>query len=243
MDWGWGLMMIAICDDNYDFSQLLHSKLNDYFAKVDKQYQCCIFSTPESLLNASLTATHVVFLDVDMPGMNGIDVARDLRIKYPDAFIVFVTAWIEYAPAGYCVNAFRYLLKQRLDDELSQCIDDIREKMAQNLEHIQLQGREYPIEIALNDIVFFEGSSYRMVLLHSADGKVAECRSGLSELEAQLSNKGFIRLQRSFLANMRYILTMKNYQAILKDGTMLKISERSYSKISNQYFIWKGRQI
>lgn len=160
-----------------------------------------------------------------------------------NVFIVFVTAWIEYAPAGYCVNAFRYLLKQRLDDELSQCIDDIRDKMTQSLEQIQLQGREYPFEIMLNDIVFFEGSSYRMVLLHSADGKVVECRGGLSELEAMLTDKGFLRLQRSFLVNMRYVLTMKNYNAVLKDGTMLKISERNYSKIFNQYLIWKGKQL
>ena len=236
-------MTIAICDDNHDFSQLLYFKIMDYFAKIDKQCQCSIFSSPDSLLNAPLTTTHVIFLDVDMPGMNGIDVAHELRVKYPNIFIVFVTAWIEYAPAGYCVNAFRYLLKQHLDDELSQCIDDIRDKMAQSLEHIQLQGREYSFEVALNDIVFFEGSSYRMVLLHSTDGKVIECKGGLSELEAAIKDKGFLRLQRSFLANMRYILTMKNYNAVLKDGTMLKISERNYSKISNQYLIWKGKQL
>ena len=51
-----------------------------------------------------------------------------------------------------------------------------------------------------------------MVLLHSTDGKVIECKGGLSELEAAIKDKGFLRLQRSFLANMRYILTMKKLQ-------------------------------
>ena len=104
-------MKIAICDDNQAFSKHLYGKLVNYLAQIDKQCQCEIFTTPASLIAADLTATHVIFLDVDMPGMNGIDVARKLRITYPDIFIVFVTGWIKYAPAGYCVNAFRYLLK------------------------------------------------------------------------------------------------------------------------------------
>lgn len=236
-------MTVAICDDNYNFCRILYSKIIDYFAKINKQCQCNIFSTPKGLLDATLSTTHVVFLDIDMPEINGIDVARRLRAKYPNIFIVFVTGWIEYAPAGYCVSAFRYLLKQRLDDELPQCIDDIRDKMAQSVEQIQLQGREYPFEVALNDIMFFEGSSYRMVQLHSIDGKVIECKGRLSELEALLCDKGFLRLQRSFIANMRYILAIKNYNAVLKDGTILKTSERNYSKICNEYLIWKGKQL
>lgn len=236
-------LIIAICDDNSSFCHNLYSRIIDYFAKIDKQCQCDIFSTPAELLNTPLTTTHVVFLDIDMPDMNGIDVAHRLRINYPDIFIVFVTAWIEYAPAGYSVNAFRYLLKQHLDDELPQCIDDIREKLTQSMDQIHLQGREYPFDVALNDITFFEGSSYRMVQLHTIDGKTAECKGKLSEIELLLQGKGFLRLQRSFIANMRYILTIKNYNAILKDGSILKVSERNYSKICNQYLIWKGKQL
>lgn len=236
-------MKIAICDDNQAYSQYLYHKIADYFAQIDKSCQCEIFTTPASLIAADLSTTHVIFLDVDMPDMNGIDVARNLRVTCPDIFIVFVTAWIKYAPAGYYVNAFRYLLKQRLDEELNQCLDDIRNKIAHSQEQIQLQGREWPIEIGLNDILYFEGSAYRMVQLHTLDGKTIECRGKLLELEESLRSKGFLRIQKSFIINMHHILQIKNYKAYLRNGTTLKTSERNYSEICNQYLIWKGQQL
>lgn len=236
-------MKIAICDDNHAFASLLYEKIISYFAKIDKQCICEKFFSPEKLLAADLSATHVVFLDVDMPKINGIDTAHKLRMEHPEIYIVFVTAWIEYAPAGYHVSAFRYLLKQRLDSELARCLDDIREKIAQSQERIQLQGREYPFEIALNDILYFEGSSYRMVRLHTRDGQVVEFRGKLSDLEKNLCDKGFLRIQNSFIVNMHHLLQIKNYKAYLKDGTTLKTSERNYSKICEHYLIWKGQQL
>lgn len=236
-------MKIAICDDNISFAQGLHSKIIDYFAKIDKQCQCSIFSSPERLLASDLSVTDVIFLDVDMPERNGIDTARELRKAYPDIFIVFITGWIEYAPAGYCVNAFRYLLKQRLDGELFQCLDDIREKMACSRERIRLQGREYPFEIELDDITYFEGSSYRMVQLHTTDGRTIECRGKLSDLEEDLKDKGFLRIQKSFIVNMRHILQIKSYKAVLKNGTTLKTTEQNYAQLCEQYLIWKGQQL
>lgn len=236
-------MNIIICDDNKAFTQLLHSKIIDYFAQIDKQCECQIFTSPEALLNSDLSAAHVVFLDVDMPGLNGIDTARELRKVYPDLYLVFVTGWIQYAPAGYCVNAFRYLLKQRLNEELFSCIDAIRDKMTRNQERICLYGREAPFEIMLDEIVYFEGSSYRMVQLHSISDKIIECKGKLSEIEALLKNSGFLRIQKSFIVNMRYILQIKNYKAVLVNGASLKTTERGYSQICSEFIIWKGQQL
>ena len=58
-----------------------------------------------------------------MLDLNGLEVAKTLRSKYPNIVLVFVTAFIEYAPVGYCVSAFRYLLKQKLDSDLLMVMD------------------------------------------------------------------------------------------------------------------------
>lgn len=236
-------MNIAICDDNLIFAQQLHSKVNDYFAKIDRSCQCSVFSKPEALLTADLGSTDILLLDIDMPGMNGIEVARQLRKSYPAIYLVFVTGWIEYAPEGYCVNAFRYLLKQRLDVELARCLDDVREQMSQGQEMIQLAGREVPVEVKLNDITFLSGSSYRMVQAHMSNGQIIECRGKLSDFENELKAKGFLRIQKSYLVNMRHITQIKGYQTYLKNGVKLKTSERNYAQICSDYLIWKGQQL
>ena len=135
-----GVMNIAICDDNLHFAQTLESRIKDYFARIDRNCKIRVFSDPTVLLKADLAQTQILFLDIDMPGINGIDVAKEIRKRAIDLFVVYVTAWIEYAPDGYRVNAFRYLLKNRLDHELAACISDIREKMSESRERVQFVG-------------------------------------------------------------------------------------------------------
>ena len=100
-------MNIAICDDLPQFTRELRSKVEDICAKRDWPLDCLIFTSSKSILSANLGGTQVVFLDIDMPDLNGLEVAKTLRSKYPNIVLVFVTAFIEYAPVGYCVSAFR----------------------------------------------------------------------------------------------------------------------------------------
>lgn len=236
-------MRIIICDDNYSYATLLHDKIIDYFAKIDKICVCEVFCNPQMLLKADLSTAHVIFLDVDMPELNGIETARKLRESYPDIFIVFITVWIEYAPDGYYVNAFRYLLKQRLESELPMCLEAIRDKLSKSQEHLQFQGSTAPFEIALHDILYFEGSSYRMVRLHTIGGNILEFRGKLADIEKSMSTKGFLRIQNSFIVNMQYLIKIKGYQAHMKDGTTLKTATRNYAEICNRFLIWKGQRL
>jgi len=119
------VMNIAICDNDMDFVLKLKACIDDYLARSNLAGVYELFSSPAKLLDADLLAADVVFLDVDMPEINGIEAAGLLRRKYPDVVLVFVTDYIEYAPAGYRVDAFRYLLKSRLALELSGALDEI----------------------------------------------------------------------------------------------------------------------
>ena len=121
-------MNIAICDNDMDFVLKLKACIDDYLARSNLAGVYELFSSPAKLLDADLLAADVVFLDVDMPEINGIEAAGLLRRKYPDVVLVFVTDYIEYAPAGYRVDAFRYLLKSRLALELSDALDEIVDK-------------------------------------------------------------------------------------------------------------------
>lgn len=94
-------MNIAICDNDMDFVLKLKACIDDYLARSNLAGVYELFRSPAKLLDADLLAADVVFLDVDMPEINGIEAAGLLRRKYPDVVLVFVTDYIEYAPAGY----------------------------------------------------------------------------------------------------------------------------------------------
>ena len=165
-------------------------------------------------------------------------------VCYPDVVLVFVTDYIEYAPAGYRVDAFRYLLKSRLELELSDALDEIVDKLYVGQATIQVKSRSEDVPLQLKDIVYIEGTGRRRVLVHLAGVEAPmECSGKLTEFEDALKSDGFLRLQRSFLANMRHIKKISGYTAYLDDGTELKVSDRNYNALRNTFLAWKGRHI
>ena len=94
------VMNITICDNDMDFVLKLKACIDDYLARSNLAGVYELFSSPAKLLEADLLAADVVFLDVDMPEINGIEAAGLLRRKYPDVVLVFVTDYICAVPRG-----------------------------------------------------------------------------------------------------------------------------------------------
>ena len=92
-------MRIAICDDNSTFTTKMRISMDEYFARKNLQADYYIFSSPKRMLKFDISNIQVLFLDIDMPELNGIELARQVRTKNHDLIIVFVTDFIEYAPS------------------------------------------------------------------------------------------------------------------------------------------------
>lgn len=237
-------MKAIICDDKAVFVDAIESRLRNYAAKKDTNVEITKCRSGKELLELDLLGCDVLFLDIDMPGINGIDAAREIRKINREVILVFITGWIEYAPAGYQVNAFRYLLKGSLDQEFDPCMEDILAKLHENAEMMIFQTRDRNLEISLKNILYLEGTQRRSVLLYLYEGRnPIECTGKLAEYDEQLCRKGFLRLQKSYLANMDHIVRIKNYMALLRDGTELKVSERQYAQVKKDFLLWKGRII
>ncbi|MDD4849907.1 MAG: LytTR family DNA-binding domain-containing protein [Gemmiger sp.] len=104
-------MKILVCDDDAAFAGHLARLLQQYATALGTVVELCPVTDPATLADARLAMFDLAFLDVDMGAVSGIAVAKRLRALREDAVIVFVTNYIEYAPAGYEVQAFRYLIK------------------------------------------------------------------------------------------------------------------------------------
>ena len=237
-------MSFALCDDNPASLELLHRLLLDTCARKDWACKTALYTDANAFLRENLSDVQVVFLDIDMPEISGLEAARQLRAKNPDILVVFVTGFIEYAPAGYDVEAFRYLLKSNLEKSLPQCLDAVWEKLYVSQESIRVQHLDRLTRVQLKDILYFEGTPHRHVLLHTLSSPEAqECMGKLSAYESELAGNGFLRIQKSFLVNMRHISEIRNYMAILDNGESLKVSTVNYAKVREQYLLWEGQRL
>lgn len=239
-------MRVLICDDNRAFAVQLRSRVISYCTRFDYDCTCTVCCSAAEVLKQELSSVQILFLDIDMPGLNGIDLARRIRRDLPELILIFVTSWIQYAPSGYEVSAFRYLLKEHLDRDFEPCMNDTLERLnlrCAAVSFTEKDGTERSIPVP--HILYLEGTPYRHIYVHTvgAAKPVLECMGKLADYVDSLSGQGFLRIQRSFLVNMQHIRQMKNYVVFLSNGEMLQSSKKYFSDVRSEYTLWKAEKL
>lgn len=226
-------MHVAVCDDEDIFREYLKKLLLEYSFKTDEEMIITEYSCGEALLDAYSQggmAEDVIFLDIRMNGMDGMEAAKLLRGQGCGCLIVFLTSLEEYARRGYEVKAFRYLLKDQAESDLGPVLDACRMELAGE-DYFCFSYERCSYSVPKREILYFE-SKKRLVLLHAAKEEHRFYQK-LDDLELQLSGEGFLRCHKSFLVQERHIKSWRENALWLADGTELPIS-RTYEKEVNR---------
>lgn len=235
-------IQVLVCDDDLAFAAKAAEKVDECLRSEGVNATITKCGDPGKLTGTDLLSFDLMFLDVDMGTMNGIDVARETRKLHGDALIIFLTRFVEFSLEGYEVNAFRYLLKDSFEMRLPACIKDAVKALAQKRGSFVFQVNGEQCVVQYQDIVYLE-SQLRTMCLHTR-GQTRENRfyATMEAMEHQLAPAGFLRIQKSYLVNMRCIKKLNYNQALLTDGTTLPVSQKKYAEIKLQYMNWKTRQ-
>lgn len=245
---GGHMIRITICDDNRLFSDELRSSIRHILDSKNIEAEIHVFNSAEQIPEDLLSSCDIFFLDIDFANQqyNGIDIAKKIRQVRQNSVIVFVTNFIEYAPEGYEVQAFRYLLKSEVSAKLEKCLMQAMDKLQLEQKSIQINTAGETRSIPLSDILYIESQAHVAVIyVHRGDAKPPKAYkfySSLSSLEEQLVIHGFLRIQKSYLVNMRHLQKYQCTQAVLDNGQVLPVSEKSYAEQKQKYLLWKGRQ-
>ena len=231
---------IMLCDDDPVFLEEIVRELRRVFEKLNLKAAVSPFRTPAELSPEVLADFDMAFLDIDFDNEDrtGIDIARMLRQVNGHALLFFVTNYIDYAPAGYEVQAFRYVLKRDMGAVLERYILQAMETIAESQEYLQLRDREQTIELPLEKISYLEVLDH-YVSIHGDTGSYT-LNATLSAMEGELEAHGFLRIHKSFLVNMAHIRKFRSRECLLLDGTALAVSEKNYSQQKQKYLLWKG---
>ena len=198
------MLKILICDDDPVCLEKVHRRVRD----ICDTAMIMPHQSQAEIPQSCLSDCGIALLDIDFRGQdhNGIQIAQRLREVNRDAVIIFVTNYVEYAPEGYEVQAFRYLLKSDLDRKLEPYLRDAIEKLQQTRETITVTVSGEPITLQLRDVLYIEAQAHNALIYiqRQGDAQSQHLRiyASLKSLDAELSSRGFLRIQKSFLANM-----------------------------------------
>lgn len=231
---------VILCDDDPVFLKELQSEIERTFIRLNMNAAITAFSSPQELPAELLAACDMVFLDIDFEkeDCSGIDIARTLRNANSHALIFFVTNYIDYAPAGYEVQAFRYILKRDMGEVLERYILQAMDNMAGDREYLRLKDKEQVIDLPLGQITYLEVLDH-YVSIHTGSGSYT-LNATLSGMESKLEQHGFLRIHKSYLVNMAHIRKFRSRECLLIDGNALAVSEKNYSQQKQKYLLWKG---
>ncbi len=243
------MIHVIICDDDADFSLHLKNAITAILKRKNISANILVCNSAEEIGRETLSSCDVAFLDVDFKGKNynGIDIARELRGLRNDAVIVFVTNYVEFAPEGYEVQAFRYLLKNELPQKLEANVEQIIGQLRTEKSDIKIHVDGEPIALSLRNILFVESMGHTVIFHvlckdYMPDREYA-CYGAIGKMEEELAGRGFLRCQKSYLVNMAHIRKFNSSNVLLSDGRSLPVSGKSYADCKRQYLLWKGNHV
>lgn len=226
------MIKIGLCEDNSLYIEQLSSILRQIEKDNNLEFEINCFDCGEDLVD--FCSNHkdyfdILFLDVVMGEMNGIEAAQKVRDMYCNAYMIFVTSSKEYALDSYSVNAYGYILKPFSHESIESKTLDLVDKIDSNKKNtIYVKNNQDIYSLRLDEVIYFE-SNLRKITAHLVNGEEIKFYNKMSNLEDEIDSNLFVRCHRSFLVNLIYIKNIVNSDLITTTEEFLPISKKYLS--------------
>lgn len=213
-------MRIAVCDDETAWIEQTKRRLEQVYVSLDLLVET--FSNGKMLLDRIKSVSFdLVILDIEMPQMDGLQVARSLRSMGLETEIVFLTSHVEYALKGYEVQALRYLTKPVDAGKLEEIILYLLEKEKKQ-KRVVIQSEGEMVSLLLSDIYYLEVRNHDVMFITQKG--TWKTRGKMGDYEKEYVSYGFVRIHRGYLVNLAYVARLKEREVYLTDGSRLPLS-------------------
>ena len=225
------MLRIAICDDEKYMSDKIKMMVSDYFREKNMDIVISQFSSGEELLKDNKTID-ILFLDIQMKGMDGMETARKLRNRKFKGVLIFITVLKEMVFQSFEVQAFDYLVKPIESSFFERTMERLLDTMKNAGKSSLLVQKGYESSIVLLEEIVFCEIIDRKVYLHLVSSEIIDFYDRIENLETKLDSS-FYRCHRSFLINLKYLKSYKNGTAYMEGGAEIPVSRLRSSEFSN----------
>ncbi len=234
-------MRIALCDDNQEFHSKLYNKIHTSELLPEAEYTTfnCAEDLIKSVNNGNLYS--IIFLDIEMNGINGIEAAKIIKERLPKTIIIFVTNYGEYAIDAFDCDACGYLLKDFSDDKLETLLKKAVKKAKATKKHIYLDSENELVTLFPDDIYYIEYN--RRYCTYYTDKEKYTVKKNISNALSELKDYGFCQVYQCFVVNFAKVQAILKDEVILINNTKIQISRYRKPQILKEYIRYRKEQL
>ena len=239
------MIRIAVCDDEENTARLHQDKIREILSENRTVYETALYTRSDNLLS-DITEDgffyDILLLDIEMPGIGGMEIAEKIRPYLPDVKIIFITSHIEYAIDAYELSVFRYVPKNDLDRRLPTAILDAVKLLELEADRAYTIRTNSRLErIPYKSIYYIERDGKNAAIVTAAG--VSKVRRTLAQIHEELDAEEFIYIDRGCIVNLIYIAQVKGNTAVLKDGSVLPVSRSHLQSVKEEINRYWGSHI
>lgn len=230
------MIKVAICEDSEVERKLLQKIVDVLMKERGLDFYIDTFEEGEELINGySNHPFDLIFLDIMMSGLDGIETGRQVRRLDSNVEIVYCTASEDFAIAAYEIHAMGYLLKPYEPGRIGAVIDYYVQKHPQNEQNfLEVKFRRKSVIIPYNDIIYME-SDNKVVYIYTITRGNVKVYNKLDVLEEQISQKRFLRCHQSYLVNLQHVAGLVDSDFIMINDEMIPIRKSGRKLIIKKY--------
>lgn len=219
------MIKIAVCDDEKPVCSKMVAIIKEYFADIDRPVWVAEFKSGLALLKANVRFD-IIFLDIDMQELNGIETAKRLRNWDVNSKIIYVTNYSKYKSCAYKVHAFDYIEKPVRESIIFNVLKEAIHYLDNAVEKQKyaFTTETGVVSLEIDDIYYFEYMS-RRVVIHTSQGNYIASYS-LKELYEKFKKYNFESPHKSFIINMLHIKYIKGFDIFMENGVSIPLAQK-----------------
>ena len=216
------MFKIAIVEDNQTAMAKLQGYLERYAQENNENFDIAAFGDALAFLDSYRRIYDMVFMDIELPFINGMEAAQRLREIDQQVVLIFVTNMAQFAVKGYEVDALDYLVKPVHYGDFELKLRRAVSRLKEAQEAILVQRQSGMVRLRIQEISYIEVRGHTLIF-HTETGEIKGSGT-LHDLENKLKNKGFLRCNKCYLVNQRHIAAVQGYTLVMTQGEELQIS-------------------
>lgn len=237
------MLSIAVLDDEDMYIDRVCKITEECMEQMGMDYSICTYKNGRDVLGELRNGRcfDIYLLDMELPDINGLEVAKQIRRRFSEPILIYISHYVNYSIKAYEVNTYRYILKTELEDNLPRAY----RAMAEVLEKRKKQDLFYMVEhygqlekIYYRDIYYLKKDKKYVDIVHK-DG-VSSVRMSLGTMLEELQGEEFLMIDRSYVVNVNHVRSLKDDSVHMVNGEILPVSRPKLRSVRDA--IMRGRE-